>query len=251
MNFRVQPGKKIHRHPDLAMVEISLDIANDENRGTLNVKVRFNESEAVPLFGMIRFQLRKAAVRLDFTGCKSGLVNKCLETNISLSSDQQHEFEVSTSLHGLTDSEAGGSIELSDQGRSKITGSTKNRNSSDRTDTIRRKLNVGATIAHVVVSGSSDSLRFSFESAHPLISLRGHVSPEDWCGVSLGPRSGRISASLTVAPKDIRILGVGGIWPEDISSNKRLLIQLYALRFLDLGVSPFIVAACTQPSAHS
>ena len=235
MRFRVRQGEIIHKRPDLGTIELELDIKDNTEVASLNVIVRFNEDESSTILGMLRYQLKRATVHIDFSGCTSCWTNPLLESNVILSSKQNYEFEVSASDRGSTDTEAGEAIEISIDGRPKFSESNKRKEYNEKTEVFKNKTSFEDIKAHVFVSGTKTALRFSFESPNPSLPLRGAVTPTNWCDVQLSSKYGKISARLNVADRDIHILGVGGIWPNTFSPNKSTLLRLLALRFLDYG----------------
>jgi hypothetical protein len=229
MNFEVKRGKRIQKHPDLASIEADICNPNDSSGAKLLVRLRLNEDEAKTLLGTIRYQLRKASVKLKFDGCKSTSVNKALDSVIELYTDQEIELQVSTATDTSQSRDVSGSVDS----LAKVSGAASQHAAETRSKTASEKLSLKTRRPNVIVSGEPHALRVSLESPVPSRPLRGRVEPEDWCTVTAGPRYGRVTASIHVESDDVLIQRVGGIWPRDVSDDKRFIIRLIALRYLD------------------
>jgi len=233
MQFRSRPGIQKDKAPSLATVRIELPEVANSTSAKLRVRLRFNEDDITAALGVLRYQLKKAAVVIDFEDCEGHSVNEAFDSTIDLEIDQKHEFEVSAESKFAASNEDEKAFELSGEGI-KFSGKETNSKSRDANSSTKHKVGMDYTKKMTAVGGTPNSLRFSFETAHPGLALRGSVRPEDWCSVSFSKLNSRISAKLTAAPSDIMITGVGGIWPKDLSESKRFLVRLLALSFLDV-----------------
>jgi hypothetical protein len=234
MYYRIQHGIQINKCADLA--SLSIDMATNEisSPGILIVNLRFNEAEVPALFGTLRYQLIKAAVHFNFHDCQSGDINPALDSQIELSTDIDHEFESSRNFSSSRNTEHGNSIDFSRPESSKLSNSAMDKHGLEHTEIKSHKIGIKGSHANVVVSGISNALRFSFETPHPELTLRGMVLPKDWCNVELTPKYSKVTASLNVAPDDIKILRAGGIWPSELSPDKNLIVRLIALKYLKI-----------------
>jgi hypothetical protein len=226
-------GRTIHKRPALAKVSSTLRGSDDGSGFALIVDARFNEDDAESFFGALRYTLKRAAITIDFEGCSAAIINSEIDSDFLLASEQERTFELKSDSGNSVSKEYSGGFDISAQ-TFKIKNSVKSGGSSNQSKGVAETVSMKFNRHSIGVGGTSKSLRFVFDPPLPTLSLRGKVRPDDWCTLKLGPRSGKVTTTLTVAPRDVEIQGVGGIWPDEISTDKWIIIHHWALKYIDI-----------------
>jgi hypothetical protein len=96
----------------------------------------------------------------------------------------------------------------------------------------------GHVVFHIRTGGGPASPFWVFEPPHGEQHLAGVNSQRDWGELSYDDLPATLEAQVRVAPDDVHVEGVGGIWPRQMSPRKQRVFRWFALR--QVSFNPYL-----------
>ncbi|WP_139240686.1 hypothetical protein [Geitlerinema sp. PCC 9228] len=195
----------------------------------LKLTINFNEQwEELPA-GRIKFGIRAGELRLTLENGRIPDENREWNDTFDLSISKERQTREAEKKKGSGKASAASGGEL----KAETTASSKN--------TAETTYKFQFSVAQVTMKGLGKTPGWVFEEKTGEQVLKGTISNQKLAAVAVNGKPCTIKATFEVSEHDIYVSGAEGVWPSDISRNKRAVIERLIVRnFLKSKIKPYI-----------
>jgi hypothetical protein len=195
----------------------------------LVIDIEFGEYTSGMTAGMVRFSLSKATLVLELSGCKLPVADRLIKSPYAQKAEGTRQFTQSETSKSADEAETSGDAKFA-AARAELGAKQSEKHSAAMERSESRKDEFPLTHFLIASAGGPDSPLWIFSPPPGSPGLMGSNPDREWGVVSASKTPATINASIRVAPDDINVEGVSGLWPPKMLPRKRRIARLLALR---------------------